>query len=127
MPDPSRERAPRRLAPSGRTFERLRRLGRALDAAPDLRPNVEALRLAVNPALSAFGRELEEREAMARWERGARAAAGRSSGWRRGPPQCPGCKRLKSSPVAVCEGCGFLPGAGYVGVPARTSYLDRWR
>jgi hypothetical protein len=59
----------------------------------------------------------------------ARRYAGRGrgmSGWRQAP-QCGGCKRLLKRPDATCPSCGYVNGGGYMGVPASTSHLERWR
>lgn len=56
----------------------------------------------------------------------ARRAVGRSSGWRE-LPQCAGCRAIIKYPGAQCSACGFMDGGGYLGVPAKTSHLERWR
>lgn len=70
----------------------------------------------------------EDAAVRARYAPGnAKRALGRSSGWGSGSPQCSGCKSFISHPGAQCSQCGYLDGAGYVGVPAQTSHLERWR
>jgi hypothetical protein len=40
--------------------------------------------------------------------------------------QCAACKRLRTSALGPCEGCGFMQGTGYVGIPApRRTLYDR--
>lgn len=56
----------------------------------------------------------------------AQRALGRKSGWR-DLPQCPGCRAILKYHGAQCTACGFMDGGGYVGVPAKTSHLERWR
>lgn len=72
-------------------------------------------------------REQERRESDI--ERDARrlARGDHHSGWKRGQPQCGGCKRFLSSADDVCPSCGYAGHGGYVGVPATTSYLERHR
>ena len=41
--------------------------------------------------------------------------------------QCHGCRKFKPLGAHVCPHCGYLDGAGYQSVPAKTSYLERWR
>lgn len=70
-------------------------------------------------------------EQLAQWiarykPENARRALGRSSGWRE-VPQCGGCKALIKHPGAQCKVCGYMDGGGYLGVPAKTSHLERWR
>jgi hypothetical protein len=54
--------------------------------------------------------DLQEKE---REERRLRSGRRGASGWRRGTPQCPGCRRLLSGYGQPCGGCGFVPGYGY--------------
>lgn len=56
----------------------------------------------------------------------ARRALGGSSGWHE-LPQCSGCRAILKHHGAQCTACGFMDGGGYLGVPAKTSYLERWR
>jgi hypothetical protein len=58
--------------------------------------------------------------------RNAQRALGRSSGWHE-LPQCAGCRAILKHPGAQCSACGFMDGGGYLGVPAKTSHLERWR
>lgn len=53
-------------------------------------------------------REAWEREQEAeREERYLRSRRGeRASGWRKGQPQCPGCRRFLTSRTAACPDCG---------------------
>jgi hypothetical protein len=65
-----------------------------------------------------------------RHENAIRALGGGFSGWGAdvgGKPQCSGCRAFIAHPTAQCEACGYLPGGGYVGAPAKTSHLERWR
>lgn len=67
--------------------------------------------------------EADEREAYL-----ARQSANAPGGSRNGPtPQCAGCKRFLKASATVCPSCGYAGHGGYVGVPATTSYLERWR
>lgn len=76
--------------------------------------------------LDACREEWERAEDLRKWAAGARRDAGRASGWRGGHSnQCAGCKTFKSDVGGVCRECGYLPGAGYVSVPASVSYLAR--
>ena len=117
--------------------ERLRALGVALVAAgatapaprarthePDLAAAVERLRVHVGT----HEPEIPDAATLAAsLDRAARIMfPERRSGWRQAP-QCGGCKRILTRPDAVCPGCGYLAGAGYVGVPATTSHLERYR
>lgn len=55
---------------------------------------------------------LEEVE-KGRAERHLRRQRRGASGWRRGTPQCPSCRRILSGYNQVCPGCGFVPGYGH--------------
>lgn len=55
----------------------------------------------------------------------ARRSLGRTGGYNR--PQCPGCRAFLKYEGAQCSNCGFMGQAGYLSVPAKTSYLERWR
>jgi hypothetical protein len=55
----------------------------------------------------------------------ARRSLGRSGGYAR--PQCGGCKRFLKRADDVCPSCGYAGHGGYVGVPAPTSHLERYR
>ena len=55
----------------------------------------------------------------------ARRSLGRTGGYDR--PQCPGCRAFLKHRGAQCTNCGFMDGAGYLSVPAKTSHLERWR
>ena len=55
----------------------------------------------------------------------ARRSLGRTGGYNR--PQCPGCRAFLKHQGAQCSACGFMDGAGYLSVPAKTSHLERWR
>lgn len=55
----------------------------------------------------------------------ARRSLGRTGGYAR--PQCGGCKAFIKYEGAQCSACGFMDGGGYLAVPAKTSYLERWR
>lgn len=52
----------------------------------------------------------------------SRRSLGRTGGYNR--PQCPGCRAFLKHKGAQCSNCGFMDGAGYMGVPPKTSYLD---
>jgi hypothetical protein len=72
--------------------------------------------------------QLSGAELEAEYARMARrmGISGRLSGWRE-QPQCGGCKRPLRTHEAICPGCGYAGHGGYVGVPATTSHLERWR
>lgn len=55
----------------------------------------------------------------------ARRSLGRTGGYDR--PQCPGCRAFLKHAGAQCSNCGFMGDGGYLGVPAKTSHLERWR
>ena len=117
-------------------LERLRKVGQVASVGPaDLSPNLESLRLAADPELAAAKREWEESEAKARWTRTARRAVGRSS-LGVGADQCEACHKMLRLGEAICEGCGWMQGGArgrskgrgaWVGVPAKTSHVERWR
>lgn len=55
----------------------------------------------------------------------ARRSLGRTGGYAR--PQCGGCKAFLKHAGAQCSACGYMEQGGYLGVPAKTSHLERWR
>lgn len=83
----------------------------------------------VQKLLRAAQTDAEQREQLERRyaPEAAKRALGRSSGFKAGTPQCAGCKRFLKRADAVCPGCGYAGHGGYVGVPAETSHLERWR
>jgi hypothetical protein len=72
-------------------------------------------------------REAEERETALAADGQRLQRPAKRSGWKRGAPQCGGCKRFLRSGTDICPGCGYAGHGGYVGVPAATSHLDRHR
>lgn len=61
-------------------------------AGPTL--NLDRLKLAADAGLRAYAVELQEAADKDRWADGAKAVAGKSSGWRHGNPQCYSCRRV---------------------------------
>jgi hypothetical protein len=62
----------------------------------------------VEPGAAARERAAEER---ARAGFGLRKQRdGRASGWRKGTPQCPGCRRILSQRDGYCPSCGTVAG-----------------
>jgi hypothetical protein len=55
---------------------------------------------------------LEERE-KERYDRWLRRQPQGASGWRRGQPQCGGCRRILAGRGRTCPNCGYTDGAGY--------------
>lgn len=93
-----------------------RRLARAESARERrnvrLTEALEALQLALDPELEAWAREHRQREAE---ERAMRTAKRQEhwSGWRRGQPQCPGCRRILTSKNGWCPDCRMYGDAGH--------------
>lgn len=92
--------------------------------AAELAANVERLRIAVDPELAALHAEHQAAEQEAAYDR---HLARKWPGARGGGMQCAACKRIKRLGEHQCTSCGYLDGAGYLGVPAQTGYLERWR
>lgn len=94
----------------------------------DLAAAVERLREALTGTSEPGGMTAEQLEAYAARYRpdNARRALGGSSGWRQ-LPQCGGCRAILKYPGAQCKACGLMGEGGYLGVPAKTSHLERWR
>jgi rRNA maturation endonuclease Nob1 len=68
---------------------------------------MDALRLALDPELAQRAAEWQEQAENERYLRSSRT---RTSGWRKGPPQCPGCRRVLKGRDGFCESCGTLAG-----------------
>lgn len=96
-------------------------------AAPRPRPldldGFERIRLAADPELQAAKAEWEAEQSELKLDRHLKRKYPGSGGGL----QCAGCKRLKPLGQHHCANCGYLDGAGYIGVPAPTNYLERWR
>lgn len=99
---------------------RLRKIGEALataEASPcpavvDARA-IERLRLAVDPELADAKREWEQEQVLR-----SRYAPGRIAKYD---------GKLSGYGPGRTGHCGYVEGAGYLGVPAQSSYLERWK
>jgi hypothetical protein len=94
----------------------------------DLAAAVERLRERLTGRSEPGGLTVEQVEALAARYKpdNARKSLGRSSGWKQ-LPQCGGCRAIIKYPGAQCKACGLMGEGGYLGVPAKTSHLERWR
>lgn len=95
-----------------------------MSARSELAAGVERLRLALDPALAELKREHDEAEAERAYDR---HLARKYKGSRGGGQQCAGCKQLRPLGEIGCGNCGYMDRGGYQSVPAKTSYLERWR
>jgi hypothetical protein len=73
---------------------------------------MEALKLALDPEMAQAKAEWEEAEAKRQYVGGSHspAIAGRTSGWRQGPPQCPACRRILAQKDGWCPDCRTFAG-----------------
>jgi hypothetical protein len=93
---------------------RLAEVGRALEPHPDpdVARGIAELRLSLDPAYArSVERELRYRKNYGR----RRKADGRNSGWRKGTPQCPSCRRILSQQNGWCPDCRMYGSSGHAG------------
>lgn len=88
---------------------------RAADASARLVPTVDrALAASVTSARAAldpdFARDLERELAYRKNYGRKRDRDGRASGWRKGQPQCPSCRRILNRRDGWCPNCRTLAG-----------------